>query len=800
MELNEQKNTFSAAEEKASVPFSNLTKKIIFDYSFTAKLVLSDDSVKHFYAEIATELLKYEGVKPRTLWSGVAFFVGRERMAFVSITDKDLCVHISEPGLGGDDSVSSLHVIIDAESQNDALLAINSAARKMGLEMKDEPDLGITAESFSTESFSGLVAKGLIKIFKNGGGESGRTDLYGDTVDTQDMLIGRHGAYDDIFALFSQGDGRARLSQKLMLRSVDEIWVRAIEDCISSLDELIRNPNHFIAETEDILPIEKTKRISGRSISHLCRHTDYISVKENGDITPTKMLNVFREDSLLTYENKFLNTLINRLYLFVSRRYKVAVEYGADEKLECFELENSFAHDGGRGKVRISVEYSERNLNSDVKRSLLTTGLWSRVERLNDIVTGYVNSPFAKAMDRNFVRPPIMRTNAIIKNKYFRECLALWEFIESYDDAGYGITVDEKTRELSDEYIKAAYSGAAIQYMLFKHHTENGFDDEESEREYVIPKLNVTEGRRTLFTEDMILKKPDEELSGDLDTILRVAIEADRLYDEYVAQYAEEEACKSDAVEEVDTAEQETDADAEKPVEYDKESFAAICKELTKYGRENFVEICHSFLRYDGMRMIYKHHCARFMYGAQSVAVMTFSGKSMRLYVSLPYDEIPKKFNAIREFGKRASDYAPSYIKIKSRRTLEYAGALAEMLAYRCMSVGAYDAQYEEDGSSVAYVSLGTSRKLQAGVLSDTVRKLAVTEPDKLIATDAKIPDKTASEDARHIAAEISGLIRPSGNYERPTEYGIDDASEFMKDVADDKKSSRAKSHDENIK
>lgn len=29
---------------------------------------------------------------------------------------------------------------------------------------------------------------------------------------------------------------------------------------------------------------------------------------------------------------------------------------------------------------------------------------------------------FVKSMDRNFVRPPIMRTNAIIKNKYFREC------------------------------------------------------------------------------------------------------------------------------------------------------------------------------------------------------------------------------------------------------------------------------------------------------------------------------------------------------------------------------------------
>ena len=66
-----------------------------------------------------------------------------------------------------------------------------------------------------------------------------------------------------------------------------------------------------------------------------------IRMNDNGEVTPMKMLNVFREDSLMTYENKFLNTLVNRLYMFVSRRYNVAKTKGVDEETETLEFENN---------------------------------------------------------------------------------------------------------------------------------------------------------------------------------------------------------------------------------------------------------------------------------------------------------------------------------------------------------------------------------------------------------------------------------------------------------------------------
>ena len=52
-------DSVNAAEAKSSAAFSDWTQKLRFDRSFSAKLILSDPKIKEYYAEIATEILKY---------------------------------------------------------------------------------------------------------------------------------------------------------------------------------------------------------------------------------------------------------------------------------------------------------------------------------------------------------------------------------------------------------------------------------------------------------------------------------------------------------------------------------------------------------------------------------------------------------------------------------------------------------------------------------------------------------------------------------------------------------------------
>lgn len=298
---------------------------------------------------------------------------------------------------------------------------------------------------------------------------------YADTVKVTKDLLSRHDDYAAIMGALGDGEASVRVTDRYVVRAIDELWVRTIEDSLFAIDEIIRHPTGYIAETEEVLPIEMTKKVTGRSIVHLAQHSDYISKDEDDRLTPTKLLNVFREDSLLTYENKFINTLLSRLAFFIDRRYEVWTRRGADERIRRTEFCNRFELGDTRGKVTVTVEMSEQTENDGgVRNTTYDTDLFRRVSRLHGIAESYMKSPFVRNMGKNYVHPPILRTNVILKNKYFRQCLALWEFIESYEDAGYGLLVEEKAVHVSRKYLCELYEGAAMQYLLFCHEVCEG--------------------------------------------------------------------------------------------------------------------------------------------------------------------------------------------------------------------------------------------------------------------------------------------------------------------------------------
>ncbi len=832
--MNNEKDfkNVNAAEAMSSAAFSDWTQKLCFDRSFSAKLILADAKVKEFYAEIATEILKYERIKTKTGWSGVSFSFGKNRFAFIAITGKTLCLYLARnpedsaegrykaknvASIKKREKTPSLFKIKSDGAKRHIIKLIDETALSFGLKIRTAPFSPVNPLNFKTDTFNNLVTRGLIRIirknhikkpseteFLDGFSAQEKPDLdfafspeklgvYADTLKSTDDLISRHGIYNDILTSLSEGNGKIKLSEKYLLRSVDEIWVKAVEDCVNSLDELIRKPNRYIAETEEVLPIELTKKISGRSITHLCRHTDYITTDKDNEVKPMKMLNVFREDSLLTYENKFLNTLINRLYTFVSKRYKIARDFGVDEKLQSMEFENDFTSGEAKGKIKISVELSERNLGADVKNTFFSSGLWKRVERLNDIVTAYFNSSFVKSMERNFVRPPIMRTNAIVKNKYFRECLALWEFIESYEDAGYGVTVDETVKEASEEYVKQIYASAAMQYLVFRRNIKQESFDDENYASVVRPRYNVEKLRNeSLYDEDFNDEFDDETTVDDqIETALRVALIADEIMPE------------------------DTLSGRGLAKKYIKTFMAKLCLSSDEL-KERFVMVSNELLKYDKVKMRVSRRFVSFNRGRQIVARMNVVGKTLKLYLPLNISDVAEKYRAIDVSDKKRYIDTPVCVKIRSNRGARYAVELIEQIAEsrafplakkpRVLYAEDYPIETMEDmilkgtiitvwrksgenpfAKNVPNAAFGSSKNTKNAELAKTAETLSVSEPEQP-AEDIKIDEAaiTVNESPidfkEKIADAIDEMIRPESDYSKPTEYGIDDTSGFMKD------------------
>ena len=306
-------------------------------------------------------------------------------------------------------------------------------------------------------------------------------DVYEDTLYFVDGMTTQYDFYPEIIDALANGSAKIELKKRYMLKALDEEWIKKIEDSIPALDEVIRTPSRFIEETEKVLPIELSRNISSRSIQHLCQHTDYISKVEGDTVTPSKILNVFRDETNKTYENKFVNTLINRLFWFVEHRYETALKEGKDEKNTSLDYTQNFSHGELKGKIHFRMEIAEEpKTGEELKNYTYTTDLWQRVVHLHHVCRAYINSSFVQSMDNQFVRPPIIRTNAILKNKNLRQCLELWEYIESYENIGYNMFVQENLETIDPRYIKELYSISALQYLIFRYNIKNEFESDKT--------------------------------------------------------------------------------------------------------------------------------------------------------------------------------------------------------------------------------------------------------------------------------------------------------------------------------
>ena len=133
-------------------------------------------------------------------------------------------------------------------------------------------------------------------------------------------------------------------------------WLEIMEDTIQYLDNILRNPNRFIVNEEDIVKIELARRVTVESIKHLSKNTNLIQDynKETGDVRPSKILNINKEESFDTYENRFIYSLIKNMKFYIDRKKRNLITESSskdDTKME-YNAKSSI----GRENVDISID------------------------------------------------------------------------------------------------------------------------------------------------------------------------------------------------------------------------------------------------------------------------------------------------------------------------------------------------------------------------------------------------------------------------------------------------------------
>ncbi|HPY97699.1 MAG TPA: hypothetical protein PLZ06_01475 [Clostridia bacterium] len=311
-----------------------------------------------------------------------------------------------------------------------------------------------------------------------------RDSIYEDTKDFISYIYEDYDFYQSLVRLLDRGKNQAVLYRKVLQKNIDELWVKRVEDALPYLDTALRAVRKDIKEVEEIKPIALSRNITVKSLQHLATHTNFIDrIDEKGNVIPNRLLNVYKDEEILTYENKFLNTLIYKLALFIDVRYEKLKEYGADEVSNVMSMDIETKVVDTELKMSITIETKDgvdeqdKKDNVDIYEDVSKSSLWARVLRIRKIIRQYQASPFITQMGKAYIRPPVMRTNAITKNVHLRECLELWLFIESYESAGFDIESSSVTEKPGKELMRNLYRLLAFQYVIFRKNTYDQLDD-----------------------------------------------------------------------------------------------------------------------------------------------------------------------------------------------------------------------------------------------------------------------------------------------------------------------------------
>lgn len=358
--------------------------------------------------------------------------------------------------------------------------------------------------------------------------------------------------YDEMDTAIKSGTNSYSLFNRYFDKKIDLKWVEEIEACIIPLDNIIRVPRKFIVQEEEIVPIERARKITNESIRHLAQHTNMIAKVEGDDVTPNQILNVFREESYEVYENRFVFTLMQNLVRFIDVRYNVLFNISDDDNMASLKMESDFTR--GREKIQYKLEVSAQSAGSDIDGEAGPEGenatAFQRIERVKRIINEYANSSFMKEL-RNCVpvRPPIMRTNAIQKNPNFRACLKLWQFIQSYNELGYEITVKESNDMVSAEYMNELNRMTAMNYMLLKANTLSEDAVGKQKKRKLKPKLLKRLAEELVMDYDMEEVEIQRVFVDEVKRVSRKKIEGEKKIQEAIQRALDAENARKKAIE-----------------------------------------------------------------------------------------------------------------------------------------------------------------------------------------------------------------------------------------------------------
>lgn len=283
---------------------------------------------------------------------------------------------------------------------------------------------------------------------------------------------------------------RVETDKKKVTRDTE--WIEMMLNTIPYIDNIFRTPNRFIVNEEEVVKIEQAKKITVETIKHLSKNTNFIQTidQKTGDVIPSKLLNVRKEESYDTYENRLIYTLIQNMKLFIKRRKESLQKEiginGNDENRDNKTLEYNATSNIKDEKVSVNISLNS-TLDSQGENSKNSVeNILEQIEEVESKISSLTSSDVYRVIDKlniSLVREPIKKTNVVKKNVNFQYAMKLWDYLrDNFDDKTENI--EEKQDYMDNGGLKQLIDETfLLQYLSMKTLDDDKIENQETNEE-----------------------------------------------------------------------------------------------------------------------------------------------------------------------------------------------------------------------------------------------------------------------------------------------------------------------------
>ena len=283
-------------------------------------------------------------------------------------------------------------------------------------------------------------------------------------------------------------DSTLRVEMEKKEATLDTEWIDVIEQTIPYIDNIFRAPNRFIVNEEEVVKVEQAKKITIETIKHLSKNTNLIqAIDEKGEVTPSKLLNVRKEESYDTYENRLIYTLIQNAKMFIKRKKEELMTNINIENSDNLNKNNKTLEYNATSKIKDEKISIKLNLNSnldfagDISKEKIAK-IMDRIEAIEKKLQMLGDSEPYQIIDKqhiSLVREPIKKTNVVLKNVNFQYAMKLWSYLRDNYNGSFTDEEEENKNYIDNGELKQFVDETfLLQYLAMKTLDEDNMENE----------------------------------------------------------------------------------------------------------------------------------------------------------------------------------------------------------------------------------------------------------------------------------------------------------------------------------